>query len=176
MNLLDWVLAVILGYCLIRGIFRGLIKELSSIIGVLAGLYGAYTYYPHLAKLLARWISDTGYLNIISFLLIFIAVCIIVSMLGVMIKYLMNISFLGWTDRLGGALFGTVKGGLIVAVLVLVLTTFLPKNTPVLRDSVGARYMMQVSATLVHLVSKDMKQLFSTKKNELNKAWQTKKI
>jgi membrane protein required for colicin V production len=176
MNLLDCVIAVILGYCLIRGIFRGLIKELSSIIGVLAGLYGAYTYYPHLSNLLARWISDSGYLNILSCLLIFIVVYIIVSMLGVMIKYFMNVAFLGWTDRLGGALLGAVKGGLIVAALVLILTTFLPKNSHVLRDSMGARYTIEVSATLVHLASKDVKQLFSAKKKELNKAWQTKKL
>lgn len=176
MNLLDYVFIVILGYCLIRGIFRGLIKELSSIVGVLAGLYGAYTYYPHLAKFLARWISDTGYLNIISCLLIFIGVYLVISALGVMIKYFMNIAFLGWTDRLAGALFGAVKGGLIIAALILILTTFLPKNTHVLRDSMGARYMMQVSATLVQLASKDMKQLFGTKKDELSKAWQTKKI
>lgn len=176
MNLLDCILIVILGYCLIRGIFRGLIKELSSIIGVLAGLYGAYTYYPQLAKLLARWISDAGYLNIISCLLIFIVIYLVVSMLGVMIKYLMNIAFLGWTDRLAGALFGAVKGGLIIAVLVLILTTFLPKNSPVVRDSLGTRHIIQVSAALVHLASKDMKQLFSAKKNELNKVWQTKKM
>jgi membrane protein required for colicin V production len=94
----------------------------------------------------------------------------------VMIKYFMNVAFLGWTDRLGGALLGAVKGGLIVAALVLILTTFLPKNSHVLRDSMGARYTIEVSATLVHLASKDVKQLFSAKKKELNKAWQTKKL
>jgi len=37
MNPFDTIIAIILGYCLIRGFFRGLIKELSSIIGVLGG-------------------------------------------------------------------------------------------------------------------------------------------
>jgi len=47
MNALDVVIAVIVGFCLIRGIFRGLIKELSSIIGVFAGFYfaGNAEYY-----------------------------------------------------------------------------------------------------------------------------------
>ena len=74
MNLLDGVLIVILGYCLIRGIFRGLIKEVSAIIGVLGGYYAAYTFYPSVARLLSQWISNSGYLNIISFLLIFLTV------------------------------------------------------------------------------------------------------
>ena len=44
MNYLDIIIVVILSYCVIRGVFRGLIKELSSIIGVFGGFYAAYTY------------------------------------------------------------------------------------------------------------------------------------
>ena len=46
MNPFDMVIVVILSFCLIRGFFRGLIKELASIVGVLGGFYAAYTYYP----------------------------------------------------------------------------------------------------------------------------------
>jgi membrane protein required for colicin V production len=34
----------------IRGIFRGLVRELASIVGVLGGFYAAYSYYPHVAQ------------------------------------------------------------------------------------------------------------------------------
>ena len=71
MNLFDITVIIITSYCLIRGVFRGLIKEISSIVGVLGGFYAAYTYYGDLGKLLGRWISDTAYLNILSFLIIF---------------------------------------------------------------------------------------------------------
>ena len=71
MNLFDIGILVILGFCLIRGGFRGLIKEMSAIIGVFGGFYGAYTYYPLVAKLLSRWMSDAGYSNILAFLIIF---------------------------------------------------------------------------------------------------------
>ena len=87
MNLLDIVIIVILAYCLIRGIFRGLIKELSSIVGVLAAFYAAYSYYPLVAYLLRRWITDAGYLNILSFFILFCFIFVAVSMLGVVIKY-----------------------------------------------------------------------------------------
>ncbi|MBW2176094.1 MAG: CvpA family protein, partial [Deltaproteobacteria bacterium] len=43
MTILDVLMIVIVGFCLIRGVFRGLIKEISSIIGVFAGYYAAYT-------------------------------------------------------------------------------------------------------------------------------------
>ena len=71
MNLFDVIILVIFGYCLIRGLFRGLIKELASIVGVLSGFYAAYTYYQEVARLMSEWISNEAYLNIVSFLIIF---------------------------------------------------------------------------------------------------------
>jgi membrane protein required for colicin V production len=171
MNLLDGIIIVILAYCLIRGIFRGLIKEVSAIIGVLGGYYAAYTYYPAVARLLAQWISNPGYLNIISFLILFLAVFWIVSVAGVVLKYLMNIAFLGWTDRISGALFGALKATLIILVLILVLTTFLPSNAPIIRDSRGAHVLMRASAYLVKVAPKDMKHRFETKMKALDKSW-----
>jgi membrane protein required for colicin V production len=172
MNLLDGVLIVILGYCLIRGIFRGLIKEASAIIGVLGGYYAAYTYYPSVAHLLAHWISNSGYLNIISFLLLFMVVFWIVSIAGVVLKYLMNIAFLGWTDRICGALFGALKAMLINLVLILVLTTFLPRNAHIIKESRGAHGLLRFSAYLVKVAPKEMKESFEAKMKALNKSWQ----
>ena len=176
MNLFDLLLVAVLAYCLIRGIFRGLVKELSSIVGVLGGLYAAYTYYAVLSDLLARWITHSANRHIISCLVLFFGVYFIISIVGVMIKHLMNIVFIGWTDRICGAFFGAVKGVLIGAVLILVLTTFLPKNTAILRDSHAARYVMRISATMANMASKDIQSLFSAKAKELNKAWRAKKI
>ena len=71
MNTFDIAIIVIFGFCMIRGFFRGLIKELSSIIGVLGGFYAAYTYYMQVAIPLSGWIQNDSYRNILSFLIIF---------------------------------------------------------------------------------------------------------
>ena len=160
MNLFDIIVIVILGYCLIRGIFRGLVKELSSIIGVFGGFYAAYTYYPVLAKPLSKWIANAGYLNILSFLIIFCGVFIIISILGIIINYLLKIVFLGWLDRVSGAMFGAMKGILIVSVLLIALTAFLPKGTPVIKDSLLSPYVTLVSEKMAKVISKDMKHDF----------------
>ena len=171
MNPLDMVIVVIIAFCLIRGIFRGLIKELASIIGVFAGFYAAYTYYGILAKPLSKWISNIPYLNILSFLVIFSTVFIIISITGIIIKYLLNIAFWGWVDRICGAGFGLIKGLLIVAVILIALTTFLPKKPPVIKNSLLAPYVTIVSEKMVKIVSKDMKRQFEVKIKELKKAW-----
>ncbi len=171
MNPFDIIIIVILGYSLVRGIFRGLVKEVSSIIGVLGGFYAAYTYYNKLAKLIASLIRETAYLNILSFLIIFCSVLIIVGILGVIIKYLLNIAFLGWVDRIGGVCLGLVKGILIASILFITLTAFLPKGSAFLKNSMLAPHVSWVSEKMAKVVSKEMKQDFTAKLGELKKAW-----
>jgi len=175
MNFFDIIIIIILSFCVIRGVFRGLIKELSSIIGVLGGFYAAYSYYMVLAKPLSRWISNTAYLNILSFLIIFCGILIIISILGVLIKYVLNIAFLGWVDRICGAGFGIMKGILIASVLLITLTSFLPKNVPVIKNSFLAPHVTMVSENMAKVVSSDMKQKFAAKIAALKKTWQKKK-
>lgn len=174
MTVLDVVMIVIVGFCLIRGIFRGLIKEISSIVGVLAGYYAAYTYYGYPAKLLSQWLSNTGYINLLSFFIIFCLVFLIISILGVIIKYLLSISHLGWADRVSGAVFGLIKGILIAAILLLALTAFLPKGAPVVKKSFLAPHVVLISETMVKVVPKQMKQQFKIKLKELQTIWKAK--
>jgi len=171
MNPLDMLIVVILAFCFIRGIFRGLIKELSSIVGVFAGFYAAYTYYGVVSKFLSRWFSNLAYLNILSFLVIFSLIFIVISIFGIVIKYLLNIAFLGWMDRICGAGFGAIKGILIVSVILIPLTSFLPRGTPLLKQSLLSPYATQVSEKMVKIVSKDLKDQFEDRLKELRKAW-----
>ena len=172
MNPYDMLAVVILCYCLIRGLFRGLIKEASSIIGVLGAYYAAYTYYGAVAKLISKWVTDAAYLNILSFMIIFICIFILISLLGVVIKYLLNIAFLGWVDRICGAGFGLVKGILVVSVILVALTTFLPKGAPILKNSILSPYVLLISEKMSKVVTSDMKRQFTDKLGELKKTWQ----
>ncbi len=171
MNPFDILIIVILGYSLVRGLFRGLVKEVSSIIGVFGGFYAAYTYYKIVAKLFSGLINDVSYLNILSFLIIFCGVLIVVSVLGVIIKYLLNIAFLGWVDRIGGLIFGITKGILIVSVLFISLTAFLPKGSAFIKNSELAPHVSWVSENMAKVVSQEMKIDFMTKLGELKKTW-----
>jgi len=171
MNPLDMAIVTILSYSLIRGIFRGLVKEISSIIGVLAGFYAAYTYYPALAGLLDRWITSAAYGNLTSFMIIFCLVFILISIVGIIIKYLLNIAFLGWADRICGAGFGMIKGVLVAAVILISLTTFLPAGALLIRNSITAPHITPVSEGMVKVVSKDMRHIYEAKVKDFKKAW-----
>ena len=171
MNPFDILIVIIFGFCLIRGFFRGFIKEVSSIIGVLGGFYAAYTYYMDFAKLLSGWILDKSYLYIISFLIIFCGVFLIISIVGVVIKYILNIAFLGWIDRICGAGFGIIKATLITSVLLIALTTFLPKGAPIVKGSMLSPHVSVISEKMAKVIPKDMKHQFVSKIKEFKRAW-----
>ena len=171
MNPFDMLAIVILAFCVIRGVFSGLVKELSSVVGVIAGFYAAYTYYMQVSTFLSRWMTNAAYVNILSFLIIFCCIFFIISMIGVVIKYVLNIAFMGWFDRICGAGFGLLKGVLIVSVLLIIFTTFLPKGTPFIKDAMLAPHIALVSEKMAKVVSKDMKREFSVKIRDLKKFW-----
>lgn len=174
MNPLDILIAVILTYCLTMGFFRGLFRELSAIAGVLAGFYAAYTYYRYLATYLSQWISDAGYLNILSFLLIFMSIFILIGILGAIIKYLLKLITFGWLDRVAGGMFGLAKGILIVSVLLMIFTAFLPKGAPIIRNSLFSPRVILLSEKMSELVPQDMRRSFAAKIEYFKKAWKPK--
>ena len=174
MNPFDILIIILLVVTLVRGVFRGLVKELASIIGVLGGFYAAYSYYAHLAQPLGKWIPQAGWANIAGFVLLFIGVYLIVSILGVVIKYLLSIAFLGWVDRLCGAIFGFFKGVLICAVLLVALIAFLPSGSTIVRGSMLSPYIKMIAQPMARVVSKEMRQRYTHNAKDVEESWRRK--
>ncbi|MBW1649206.1 MAG: CvpA family protein [Deltaproteobacteria bacterium] len=169
MNPLDITIIIILGYCVTRGLFRGLIKELTAIIALFIGFHAAYNYYPLLSKQLAVWAPNFQYLKITSFLIIFFVVVIIVNLIGMIIKYIINFVFLGWIDKIFGVIFGVLKAGLIVVILAAIITAFIPKGSIFLSESLIFPHLSQASKQLVKLIPENMKSNLEVMIKELNK-------
>lgn len=156
MNPFDILICIILVFCLIRGLFRGMVSELSSIIGVLGGFFAAYRYHPAVADPLSKWITDTAYLNIAGFFIIFTAVFIGIGLMGKLIKSILKIVLMGWFDRIFGAGLGAAKGILLAAVLIFALTALLPQGSSYVKNSVISPYISMVSKKISRFVTKEL--------------------
>jgi membrane protein required for colicin V production len=172
MNLFDVVILVVVSFCLVRGLFRGFIREVSSIVGVLAGFYGAGTYYPLVEPFFSQWMDNPGYRKMISFFVLFCAILIVVNLVAALIRYLLNIVFLGWVDRLCGLVFGAAKGLIIVSVLLIVVTTLLPKNTAFVAESRLGSHVATVSEVMSVLVSREMQNQLHLRIEGIKKSWE----
>lgn len=158
MNGFDLVVLVIILFCMIRGLFKGLIREVSGIVAVIAGFYGAFTYYWLLSDRLAFLITAPQTRHLVSFGLLFCGILVAVGVLAALIRRLLHLVFLGWVDRTFGLIFGTAKGALIVSVLFVMLTAFVPTGTArLMTGSESAPYLAQISRTMTLFVSRTMR-------------------
>ncbi|MEA3231270.1 MAG: CvpA family protein [Thermodesulfobacteriota bacterium] len=171
MNIFDIIVVVILSFCLIRGFMIGMVRQVSSIVGVLAGFFAGIRYYPLLTGVLKRWIENPGYQDIAAFMIIFCGVFILVVLLAWVIHYLMKVSKIGWLDRVLGVVFGGVKALLVAAIILIALTTFLPSNASVVQGSRLARYLMPLSEKITLVVTHEVKSRYDKNIGNYIKTW-----
>ncbi len=158
MNGFDLMVLVIVLFCMIRGMFRGLIREVSGIVAVIAGFYGAFTYYWMVSPHLAFLIETPAIRHLVSFGVLFCGIVILVGLMAALIRKLMHVVFLGWVDRTFGLVFGTAKGVLIVSVLFIMLTSFLPSgSSTMMTRSETAPYLAEISRTMTLFISRNLR-------------------
>ena len=81
-HILDIVLALPLIWGAYKGFKKGLIIEITTLIALVAGLYGAIKFSDLTAVYLQEnWTIDERYMPILSFAITFIAIVILVNLL-----------------------------------------------------------------------------------------------
>jgi uncharacterized membrane protein required for colicin V production len=122
------VIVLVILFFLIDGIRRGLVRQVFEIVGLVAAFIAAYYLGHFLAR---RFDASTriSYPIVLFFFsaVVFVAVVIVFHLLGVVMQKIMSITVLGAVDRIGGALFGALKGVLFVS-LVCVLIFSIPNG------------------------------------------------
>ena len=129
MNYLDISIIIILGASTIYSVIKGFIRDAFSLLAVVLGIVAALLFYPMGAQMLREFISQTQIANIVSFAIIFLTVSIVVSIVGMLISKMIKGADLSFYDRVAGGAFGLTKGYLLVAVLVIIVTTLFPSLT-----------------------------------------------
>ncbi len=122
----DWVIVGILGLSVVVSVFRGFVKEAFSLATwVVAGVV-AFRFSDLGAQRLAVWIETPSIQLITSFLVMFIGLLIVGGLLGVLVGQMVKQTGLSGTDRVLGALFGLVRGVVVITIGVLLagLTPF----------------------------------------------------
>jgi len=171
MNLLDLAFIIILGSCFIRSIFKGLVKEWFSLIGIFTGFILASLFHLETTMLLTKWISNAPHLNIFSFLIIFFGIYMFISIVGNILSRVLNIDFPNLVNRSVGAGFGTIEGILIISVLLLIFTAFFTKDAPAISGSFLVPYVAPISERMAAVASRDIKHNFFTKIKGYKKDW-----
>ncbi|WP_035483688.1 CvpA family protein [Gaetbulibacter saemankumensis] len=124
MSVLDIVLLALLLFGLIRGFLKGLFVEVASLLALIAGVYGAIHFSDFAGNYLYELTDwDEKTINIVAFAITFIIIVLTISLAGKALTKLADFAALGILNKLLGSVFGALKIGLILSVLLIVFDT-----------------------------------------------------
>ncbi len=120
MNYFDLFVIIVLGFAVIRGLQKGFVFELASLVALVLGIVGAV----FLSGVTAQWLSNyitSKYISIISFVFLLVGIIIIVFLLAKVIDTMIKALALGWLNRIMGAVLAAVKAAFGISLIVFVL-------------------------------------------------------
>ncbi len=123
MNTFDIIITALLVFGFIRGLLKGLFVEVASLAALILGVYGAIHFSYFASALLKNYVSwDEKYLTIVAFALTFAVIVIVIALLGKLFTKIASFAALGFLNKLLGGVFGALKIGLILSVILLVFS------------------------------------------------------
>lgn len=124
MAVADIVFLVIIVLSCMMGVFRGLIKEAFSLITWIGAILIGTWFHGALGDLMSGMIENDTIRNISAFAILFVLAIFIGTIISNLLQTLMQKIGLGTVDRALGALFGLLRGLVIVVLILLVIRQF----------------------------------------------------
>lgn len=137
MSGLDWLIIGVILASVLLAAAQGFFFELFSLCGVVVGYLAAAWGYSRVAVWFSPLVKSASIADIAGFLTIFLAVALLVGMIGRLARWVFKEVGLSWFDRLLGGAFGLVRGLLVVTVLLLAITSFAPDNEFVAKSTIA---------------------------------------
>lgn len=120
MNYIDLVLGILLIIAAIQGFRKGFIIEFASLAALILGIWGGIKFSDFTAHFITRHTGYTSeYLSTIAFFVTFIAIVILIHIMGKMLDSIVKAVLMGFLNRLAGIIFGVLKTAVILSVLLL---------------------------------------------------------
>jgi membrane protein required for colicin V production len=119
MPIIDIIIAVAILISVVVGIFRGFVREAISVAALLFAIWAALYFGPALGSVTDTWLNSEELRRWFGRVLVFAVVLLLGALLGWGISKIVHLSALSGVDRFLGALFGTGRGILLVAVAII---------------------------------------------------------
>jgi membrane protein required for colicin V production len=121
LNVVDWILLGILGLSFVIGVWRGLVFEVLSVFVWLAAFVLAQWYAPNVAAQLPLEGTAQSLRHVTAFILVFVGTAFVAGMITQLIKKLVVAVGLRPVDRTLGAVFGLLRGFILLLAIAVVM-------------------------------------------------------
>ncbi len=165
MNILDIIILILLAWGAFRGFTQGFILQVVTFIALIIGVWASIAFSDNMSEFLTKNMDITGkYLPVLSFVLIFVLVVVIAHLIGMLLTRFIEITSLGWLNRLGGVAFGILKMAFIVSVLLTIQNRMKEKIHIISEKQIQTSLLHKPVSSLAPAVFPHLKQLALDKK------------
>jgi membrane protein required for colicin V production len=155
MNTLDIIILIVISLMTFYGVWKGFVKQVMSILGILVGYVVATKYYAQFATVLK--FNDPNIAKIVGFIILFLACVILFTVLALVLNRIFKLPGLGVINSFFGGVIGFFKGFLLVAISVIVLIALLSSENPILSRSITVPYILRGLMAAESAIPRDIK-------------------
>ena len=128
MTVFDYAVLAVLSVSVLLGLWRGVVSEILALAAWVVAFFVARAEASEVAAWLTGQITEPGMRLAAAYVLVFVGVLLVFAIARMLISRMLKAVGLGLLDRLLGAVFGVLRGILVVVLAVLVAgMTPLPK-------------------------------------------------
>jgi len=149
---LDWGLLGVLAISTVVGVWRGLVFELASLLGWVLAWWMAHQYGAWVGQTLPMTGTAPMWREMAGFVIVFVLTLLTCALAARLLRLLVSVTPLTIIDRMLGALFGLVRGLLLLLVLALVINWSPLKRAGWWQGSQGATWLTDWEQALVRLL------------------------
>ncbi len=169
-TVLDIIFIVITLVSIGFAIRKGLMREIISLVALIAGFLLAAFFYHTAARPFADLTKTEAVADLIGFLIIFLLTLTAGAVAAWLVNRFVKMASLEWIDRLMGGVFGFLRGWAICSVIALALIAF-PVRQELFARSVLAPYMLAGARGAVLLVPSQLKVKFREEYQKILDSW-----
>lgn len=114
MTVFDYGVLAVLAASVLLGMWRGVVGEILALAAWVVAFFVARAQAWRVVPWLSGQIADPAWQLAAGFAVIFIGVLVVFSLARLLLSLLLQAAGLGLLDRLLGACFGVLRGGLVV--------------------------------------------------------------
>ena len=157
MSTFDYAIIFITSICCLFSFYKGMVREIFSLLGYLVGYVLSIDYYEEVTSILQSMLSKEIMVRISEFSIVFTIVKILVA---IFIFFTIKFSFdivgrlirrsvggsiaISFPDRIGGGVLGILKGFVIVSIMMFPLSLFRGGYERVTQGSIITPYLEKV--------------------------------
>lgn len=152
MTWFDYAVLGVFAASLAVGAWRGLVREVLSILGWVIAFLAANLLAGPLGQHMPHAIPSPELRVAAAYVAVFAGSLVVTSLVSLLISKIVKAAGLGGVDRSLGALFGAARGVLIVLVAALLAGLTSAPRQPFWRDSASGPFLAQAAKTLKPLL------------------------